>query len=69
MDLQHSPEGEIPLVIDYKTEPRTTTSERIKNGVKVAEGFEYASDSNTEWMSIDALRGWITANETKIGAI
>jgi UDP-N-acetylglucosamine 4,6-dehydratase (inverting) len=46
-----------------------TTSERIKDGVKVAEGFEYASDSNTEWMSIDTLRDWITANEAKIGAI
>jgi UDP-N-acetylglucosamine 4,6-dehydratase (inverting) len=46
-----------------------TTSERIKDGVKVAEGFEYASDSNTEWMSIDTLRDWIAANEAKIGAI
>jgi FlaA1/EpsC-like NDP-sugar epimerase len=46
-----------------------TSSERIKDGVKVAEGFEYASDSNTEWMSIDTLRDWIKANEAKIGAI
>ena len=46
-----------------------TSSERIKNGVKVVEGFEYASDSNTEWMSIDTLRDWIQANEAKIGAI
>lgn len=46
-----------------------TTSERIKDGVKVPEGFEYASDSNTDWMSIDTLRAWIAANEAKIGAI
>jgi UDP-N-acetylglucosamine 4,6-dehydratase (inverting) len=46
-----------------------TTSERIKNGVKVPEGFEYASNTNAEWMSIDQLRTWITANEAKIGAI
>ena len=46
-----------------------TTSERIKNGVKVAEGFEYASNTNTEWMSIAHLRSWIAANEAKIGAI
>lgn len=46
-----------------------TSTERIKDGVKVAEGFEYASDSNTEWMSIDALRAWIAANQSKIGAI
>lgn len=45
-----------------------TSTERIKNGVKVAEGFEYASHTNTEWMSIDTLRSWISANEAKIGA-
>jgi UDP-N-acetylglucosamine 4,6-dehydratase/5-epimerase len=46
-----------------------TTSERIKNGVKVPEGFEYASNTNSEWMSIEQLRNWITANAAKIGAI
>ena len=46
-----------------------TTSERIKNGVKVAEGFEYASNTNPEWMSVEQLRIWIAANESKIGAI
>jgi UDP-N-acetylglucosamine 4,6-dehydratase (inverting) len=46
-----------------------TTSERIKDGVKVAEGFEYASNTNAEWMSVEQLRTWITANEAKIGAI
>ena len=42
---------------------------RIKDGVKVPDGFVYASDSNEEWMSGDELRAWITANEGKIGAI
>lgn len=46
-----------------------TTSERIKNGVKVPEGFEYASNTNSEWMSIEQLRNWITANAAKVGAI
>ncbi len=46
-----------------------TTSERIKNGVKVPEGFEYASNTNAEWMSIEQLRAWVAANEAKIGAI
>ena len=31
IDRQDSPEGAIPLVIDYKTEPRQTTLERVKN--------------------------------------
>ena len=42
---------------------------RIKDGVKVPEGFEYASNTNAEWMSIDQLRAWVAANEAKIGAI
>jgi FlaA1/EpsC-like NDP-sugar epimerase len=42
---------------------------RIKNGRKVAEGFSYTSDNNTEWMSVEALQEWIRANQTKIGRI
>ena len=42
---------------------------RIKDGKKVPEGFIYASDNNTEWMSSDELKAWITANWSKIGAI
>ncbi|MBQ0958355.1 UDP-N-acetylglucosamine 4,6-dehydratase (inverting) [Ideonella sp. 4Y11] len=46
-----------------------TTSERIKDGVKVPEGFEYASDNNGEWMSIEQLREWVAVNAHKIGNI
>ena len=42
---------------------------RIKDGVKVKEGFSYTSDNNTEWMSIETLQDWIAANAHKIGAI
>lgn len=35
---------------------------RIKNGVKVPEGFEYTSDANSDWMGIDALRFWLRGN-------
>jgi UDP-N-acetylglucosamine 4,6-dehydratase (inverting) len=42
---------------------------RVKDGKPVPEGFVYASDSNTEWMSDDALRAWIDAHRDKIGAI
>lgn len=45
------------------------TPERIKDGKKVAEGFVYASDNNSEWMSIEQLQNWIKANEGKIGKI
>lgn len=42
---------------------------RIKDGKKVAEGFIYASDTNTEWMSDVELQDWIDANREKIGNI
>ena len=44
-------------------------AKRIKDGKKVPEGFVYASDNNTEWMSDEDLQSWITANEAKIGSI
>lgn len=42
---------------------------RIKDGVKVPDGFVYASDSNTEWMTDADLRTWIDANKEVIGKI
>jgi len=57
----------------YKILPQingwATDSKRIKDGVKVPEGFVYASDSNTEWMSDADLQGWIDANQDHIGKI
>ncbi|MGB3877726.1 MAG: UDP-N-acetylglucosamine 4,6-dehydratase (inverting) [Shinella zoogloeoides] len=46
-----------------------TTGERIKDGVRVPEGFSYTSDNNREWMSVEALQAWIRDNQAKIGAI
>jgi UDP-N-acetylglucosamine 4,6-dehydratase (inverting) len=43
--------------------------ERIKSGVKVAEGFSYTSDNNKDWMSIETLQEWIAKNRAKIGNI
>jgi UDP-N-acetylglucosamine 4,6-dehydratase len=45
------------------------SSERIKNGKKVREGFVYASDNNSDWMTDDHLQVWIDANSEKIGNI
>ncbi|TDO16630.1 MULTISPECIES: UDP-N-acetylglucosamine 4,6-dehydratase (inverting) [Halomonas] len=42
---------------------------RIKDGKKVPEGFEYASDTNPEWMSEAQLKAWLDTNWDKIGAI
>ncbi len=42
---------------------------RIKNGVKVSEGFIYSSDTNKDWMSVGQLKEWILENRHKIGKI
>ncbi|ORU93553.1 MAG: UDP-N-acetylglucosamine 4,6-dehydratase (inverting) [Cycloclasticus sp. symbiont of Bathymodiolus heckerae] len=42
---------------------------RIKDGVKVKEGFIYASDSNPEWMDNASLQKWLEDNNSKIGNI
>jgi UDP-N-acetylglucosamine 4,6-dehydratase/5-epimerase len=42
---------------------------RIKDGVKVPEGFTYASDTNSQWMTEAELSAWIEANRAKIGVI
>lgn len=47
----------------------SSDTSRIKEGKKVSEGFTYTSDNNSEWMSIDELKAWISANKHKIGAI
>ncbi len=46
-----------------------TDFKRIKDGTRVAEGFTYSSDNNSEWMGVEALKQWIAAHESKIGAI
>jgi UDP-N-acetylglucosamine 4,6-dehydratase len=42
---------------------------RIKDGVKVPEGFVYSSDNNTEWMTKSSLQKWIDKNRDYIGKI
>ena len=47
----------------------STSSERIKNGVKVKEGFTYRSDNNKEWMTAQELMSWVNLNTENIGKI
>lgn len=42
---------------------------RIKDGVKVSDGFVYVSDNNDQWMSHADLQAWIDTNQEKIGSI
>ena len=43
--------------------------ERIKDGKRVPEGFVYASDNNSEWMTDLELQEWISQNYSEIGKI
>lgn len=43
VDHQDSPEGEIPFVIDYKTEPRKTTTDRVKQPMEDTQIGFYAA--------------------------
>lgn len=54
----------LPTINDW-----ANSSERIKDGKKVGEGFVYASDNNSEWMGEQQLQKWIEANHEKIGNI
>lgn len=42
---------------------------RIQDGIKVPEGFVYASDNNPEWMSDQQLQNWMNLNQEKIGSL
>ena len=42
---------------------------RIKDGVKVLNGFTYSSDNNSEWMTKSELKTWIDANQNYIDKI
>jgi len=39
---------------------------RIKDGVKVPEGFVYSSDNNQEWMKKSEFQTWIDTNKNHI---
>lgn len=54
----------LPVINEWSISP-----ERIKNGVKVAEGFTYRSDNNAEWMTADELMAWVNSNRAYIGNI
>ena len=45
------------------------SKERIKDGIKVEEGFSYTSNDNKEWMNIEMLQKWIENNKERIGKI
>jgi UDP-N-acetylglucosamine 4,6-dehydratase/5-epimerase len=56
----------------YKIVPAIHASgneRRIKDGRRVADGFVYASDTNSQWMSVAELQAWIKLNPDALGRI
>jgi UDP-N-acetylglucosamine 4,6-dehydratase/5-epimerase len=45
------------------------SNERIKDGVRVPDGFSYTSSNNHEWMDTETLQSWVEDNRSKIGAV
>ena len=54
----------LPAINNWSSDPY-----RIKDGVKVSEDFNYSSDNNIDWMSVETLQSWINLNKEKIGKI
>ena len=54
----------LPQIYDWRKD-----SNRIKDGIKVTEGFIYSSDNNQQWMTKTSLQDWIKANKEHIGKI
>jgi FlaA1/EpsC-like NDP-sugar epimerase len=54
----------LPALHNWSSDPA-----RINGGVRVKDGFSYTSDTNTAWMPVDELQGWIQANRCKFGVI
>ncbi len=52
----------IPAINNWSSEPA-----RIKDGRAVPEEFQYASNTNEEWMQVEELRQWIDENHQIIG--
>ena len=46
-----------------------SSQERIKDGKRVPDGFIYASDNNSEWMSGEELKDWVGSKKDRIGEI
>ncbi len=42
---------------------------RIKNGKKVPEGFVYSSDKNSNWVTKNELKKWLSSNKNFIGKL
>jgi len=53
----------LPAIHQWSVDPA-----RVKDGTKIQEGFEYTSDNNEDWMSIESLRFWLNGRRLQKAA-
>lgn len=53
----------LPAIHKWSEDP-----ERINDGVKVSPDFNYSSNNNTEWMSVNELREWLEKHRHLLGS-
>lgn len=54
----------LPVINDWADDPK-----RIKDGIKVQDGFTYISSDNPKWMSVEEVQLWIEDNKGQLGKI
>ena len=54
----------LPNINGWSNDP-----DRIMNGKKVVPGFVYESSTNSQWMSSQDLKNWLSHNKKSIGLI
>lgn len=54
----------LPTIHNWAKDPL-----RIKDGKKVSDNFIYSSDTNSDWMEVAELKGWIEKNQIKMTGI
>lgn len=47
----------LPMIHSWSADPN-----RIKKGIKVSPDFQYTSDNNSDWMTVEELAQWIDVN-------
>ena len=54
----------LPVINNWKHDPV-----RIKDGIKVDDGFTYNSGTNNHWMTVNELQDWLKSNKNNLGKI
>lgn len=60
--------GDYFKILPFASSSNSELNQHV-GGVKVAKGFSYTSDGNTEWMTTNELRSWLESNTDETGSV